>query len=642
MDKLKMHSPDLSQQNIEKIRALFPNCVTEAKTVDGSVKLAIDFDQLKQELSDSIVEGPQERYHLNWPGKREALLAANAPIAKTLRPCREESEDFEKTKNLFIEGDNLEALKLLQDSYLGRVKMIYIDPPYNTGNDFIYNDDFSQSTASFLKKTNQESDSGEKLVANLVTDGRFHSDWLSMMYSRLKLAKNLISDDGFLLLSIDDNEFASIKFLLDEIFGSEQYIGTFTVNSTPNARDYGHIGKMHEYIHFYCKDKHKANSNQLAVEDKKFSYEDNSGGFNIHPLYNSNEAFNKSNRPNLYYPFYVLTDKQDENGFYEISLDKQENSVEVYPPLSSKNKVQFVWRWGKSKSSTFINKEIIGYRTSGGEYRIVQKMRHTTKIIRSILDSKEYTTRRGTAEVEEIFGKKIASFPKPLNLIKDLVKVCTNEDSIVLDFFAGSATTAHAVMAQNSIDGGMRKFIMVQIPENCDETTEAFKAGFKNISELSKQRIRYAGSFLKKQSHNEDWDGDVGFRVLKIDTSNMTDIYYSPNDYQQTSLSLFVDHIKEERLEEDLLFQILIDWGLDLSVEIKKVNISGSDIYQVENYGLLACFSLNVNNSLIKEIALLKPLRAVFRSDGFLSDSAKINAEQIFRQLSPHTEIKTI
>lgn len=642
MDQLKMHSPDLSQQNVEKIKALFPNCIAEVQSIDGSIKLSIDFDMLKQELSGSIVEGPQERYQLNWPGKREALLAANAPIAKTMRPCRDESVNFDKTKNLFIEGDNLDALKLLQDTYLGKIKMVYIDPPYNTGNDFIYEDDFTEDAKSFLLKSNQESDSGHKLVANLSTDGRYHSDWLSMMYSRIKLARNLIAEDGFLLLSIDDNEFASIKFILDEVFGSEQYIGTFTVNSTPNARDYGHIGKMHEYIHFYCKNKEFAISNQLEVADKKFSYQDDKGGFNIHPLYNSNEAFNKSNRPNLYYPFYVLLDTQDKDGFYQISLEKQENSVEVYPPLSNKNQVQFVWRWGKAKALEFINKEIIGYKTSSGDFRIIQKMRHTTKIIRSILDSKDYTTRRGTAEVEEIFGKKIASFPKPLNLIKDLVKVCTDEDSLVLDFFAGSATTAHAVLAQNCEDGGSRSFILVQIPEKCDENSDAYKFGFTNLAELSKARIRKVGQLMLEGECNPEWNKDTGFRVLKVDTSNMADVYYAPDSYSQATLNLFVDNIKKDRHPEDLLFQIMIDWGIELTLPIKIEKVLNTDILSLENNTLVACFTTDISESLVREIAKMQPLRVVFRNDGFASDAAKINAEQIFLQLAPRTEIKTI
>lgn len=642
MDKLKMHSPDMTQQNIEKIQALFPNCVTESKGANGELKLAIDFDQLKQELSNSIVEGPQERYQLNWPGKRDALLTANAPIAKTLRPCREESVNFDTTENLFIEGDNLDALKMLQETYLGKVKMIYIDPPYNTGNDFIYKDDYAENTDEFLKRSNQKDGEGNRLVANAESNGRFHSDWLSMMYSRIKLARNLIADDGFLLLSIDDNEFSSIKFILDEVFGSEQYIGTFTVNSTPNARDYGHIGKMHEYIHFYCKNKEFAISNQLEVADKKFSYHDEKGGFNIHPLYNSNEAFNKSNRPNLYYPFYVLLDSQDANGFYQISLQKQEKSIEVYPPLSNKNQVQFVWRWGKEKALKFINKEIIGYKTSSGDFRIIQKMRHTSKIIRSILDAKDYTTRRGTAEVEEIFGKKVASFPKPVNLIKDLVKVCTEEDSLVLDFFAGSATTAHAALAQNCEDGGSRRFILVQIPESCDKDSVAYAFGLKNLAELSKARIRKVGKLILAGECHPDWNKDVGFRVLKVDSSNMADVYYSPDQVSQGSLDLLVDNIKADRTDEDLLFQVLLDWGVDLTLPIKKETIQGKPVFFVDDDALVACFDLRINEALIKELAIKEPLRVVFRDDGFESDAVKINAEQIFKQVSPHTEVKAI
>lgn len=360
MEKLKLHSPDFTQENIAKLAELFPNCVTESKNEDGTVKRAIDFDQLRQELSTAIVVGSQERYQLNWPGKREALLTANAPIAKTLRPCREESVDFDTTQNLFIEGDNLDALKLLQETFLNKVKMIYIDPPYNTGNDFIYEDDFVENTEAYLARSNQKDEKGNRMVANTESNGRFHSDWLSMIYSRLKLARNLLREDGVIIISIDDGENENLLQIMNEIFGANNFIGTFVINSTPNGRDYGHIAKMHEYAHFYCKDIELAQTNLLEVKEKKFRFSDGVGGFNVHPLYNSNEAFTSQNRPNLFYPIYLYpSEKVDDclinsstsavaDCFYKIGFEKRQGAIEIYPSKSEKNGVQFVWRWGQT------------------------------------------------------------------------------------------------------------------------------------------------------------------------------------------------------------------------------------------------------------------------------------------------------
>lgn len=397
MEKLKMHSPDLVAGNIEKIAAHFPNCITETKDAMGKITRAVDFDLLKQELSGSVVEGPQERYHLDWPGKREALLAANAPIAKTFRPCREESVDFDTTKNLFIEGDNLDALKLLQETYLGKVKMIYIDPPYNTGNDFIYNDDFKEDAATYLARSYQKDEGGNRMVANPESYGRFHSAWLTMLYSRLKLARNLLTEDGVVFVSVDDGESANLFHVMNEIFGSQNFFGTFVVNSTPNGRDYGHMAKMHEYVHFYGRDRDLAETFQLEVTDKTFRFNDGKGGFNVHPLYNSNEAFTSSNRPNLYFPIYLYPqervvdciggkESRPADCFFKIGFEKRSGAIEIYPSKSEKNGVQFVWRWGKPKCAENFNVEIVGYKTEGGDYRIVQKMRHTTKLVLSCVN----------------------------------------------------------------------------------------------------------------------------------------------------------------------------------------------------------------------------------------------------------------
>lgn len=661
MTTLKMHTPNLVDSNIERLAALFPNCVTEKPKTDeqgkvirdmnGEVVLerGIDFELLKQELSHWVIDGSQERYRLDWVGKREAIVTANSPIAKTLRPCRDESVDFETTGNLFIEGDNLEALKLLQESYLGKVKMIYIDPPYNTGNDFIYNDDFAADTAEFFERSGQVDEDGNRLVANTESNGRFHSDWLSMMYSRLKLARNLLSDDGVIFISIDDNEQANLKKICDEIFGSLNFIGSFAIKSTPNARDYGHIGKMHEYTLFYAKDIFNTKTTLIPEIDKMFKYVDENGGFNIHPLYNSNEAFNAFNRPNLYYPFYLDETVQDSNGFFKISLEKHAKSIEIYPPKSVKNKTQFVWRWGKEKALKNLNKEIIGYRTESGEFRIVQKMRHSEKIIRSMLTETEYSTRRGTSEIESIVGKNIFSFPKPINLIKQFVQAGTviEKPEIVLDFFAGSSTTAHAVMQLNAEDGGNRKFIMVQIPEATDSKSEAHKAGYPTIAEISKERIRRAGAKIK--TDNADKDGinelDTGFRVLKIDTSNMNDIYYRPQDYNQDLLAQLENNIKPDRSDEDLLFQFMLDTGVPLSLPIERTQLpsksGGHTIYQVGGNSLIASLDY-IDANMVNDIAALNPLKFITSERAIATDSDKTNIKERFKQLSPHTDVRFI
>jgi adenine-specific DNA-methyltransferase len=501
----------------------------------------VNFEALKTLLGDDDLSG-NEAYEFTWVGKKASILEANKPIRKTLRPCKEESRDWDTTQNLYIEGDNLEVLKLLQESYLGKIKMIYIDPPYNTGNDFVYRDDFRMNKDDYDKEAGLFDEEENRLFRNSESNGRFHSDWCSMIYPRLLLARNLLSDDGIIFMSIDDNEVDNLKKICDEVFGSNNSLGIFIVNSTPNARDYGHIGKMHEFVLFYAKDSLLATSNMLPNEDKTFKYSDASGGYNIHPLYNSNEAFTNLNRKNLFYPFYLYKNEPIESEFYAIGFEKKTNAIEIFPPRSVKNGVQFVWRWGKEKAKQNLNKEIIGYKTSDGEYRIVEKMRHSEKIIRSLLIDKKYSSRRGTSEVENIFKGKIFSFPKPFSLLYDLVKTATNETSIVLDFFSGSATTAHAVMQLNAEDiangasPGNRKFIMVQLPEPCEKDSEAAKAGFKNICEIGKERIRRAGNKIleewkEKSSKEVLTEGDLFDKIIQ-ETPNST--LQTPNSKLQT------------------------------------------------------------------------------------------------------------
>ena len=645
MDKLKMHSVNKVDENVAKIGKLFPNCVTERKKENGEVEYAVDFDMLRQELSSVVVEGNEERYQFTWPDKKKAILAANAPISATLRPCREESVDFDTTQNLYIEGDNLAVLKLLQETYLGKIKMIYIDPPYNTGNDFVYNDDFSESVEEYLANSGQYDEDGNRLVVNSESNGRFHTDWLNSIYPRLKIAKDLLSDEGVIFISIDDNEVTNLKKTCDEIFGSSNHCGTFIVNSTPNARDYGHIGKMHEYCLFYAKNIEYTQTNMLPDTDKKFKYSDAIGGFNIHPLYNSNESFHKLNRPNLYYPFYLyLDEKQLVNGdeFFNIGLEPKENSVEIYPPKSVKNGVQFVWRWGKEKATTYMNQEIIGYKVGSNEYRIVQKMRHSEKIIRSLLLDTKYSSRRGTAEVEEILNGKIFSFPKPTALLYDFVRVGLSEDDYILDFFSGSATTAHAVMQLNAEDGGHRKYIMVQLPEATDPKSEAYKAGYKNICEIGKERIRRAGKKIKEENPLTTQDLDVGFRVLKLDSSNMKDVYYTSDAYTRDMFDMLADNIKEDRTPEDLLFQVMLDLGIPLSSKIEESVIAGKKVFKVEGNYLIACFDSNLTEETIKAIAQQRPYYFVMRDSSMANDSVATNFEQIFATYSPDTDRKVL
>lgn len=642
MNKLRMESPDLTAQNIDRIAALFPNCVTEMLDEERSTKekkvykRAINFELLKQMLSPDVVDG-DEAYEFTWVGKKAAIVEANKPIRKTLRPCVEESKNWDSTENLYIEGDNLEVLKLLQESYLGKVKMIYIDPPYNTGSDrFVYPDSYMMGADEYEDGIGFYDENGNRnFMENNSSDPRFHSKWCSMVYQRLMLARSLLSENGFIFISIDDNEMDSLKKMCDEVFGLSNHCGTFVINSTPNARDYGHIGKMHEFCLFYAKNITKAESNMLPDESKTFKYHDNNGGYNIHPLYNSNEAFHKLNRPNLYYPFYIYLDRPLDKGFFEIGLEKKEHSVEVYPPKSLKNGVQFVWRWGKEKALQNMNEEIIGYEVKPGEYRIVQKMRHEEKIIRSLLTDTKYSSRRGTAEVEDILNGKIFSFPKPLSLIMDFCKVALSSTDIVLDFFSGSATTAHAVMQLNAEDGGHRKFIMVQLPEPCDEASEACKAGYKNICEIGKERIRRAGEKIKAESPMTTQDLDIGFRVLKLDDTNMKDVYYAADDYSQDMIAGLESNIKDDRTDLDLLFGCLIDWGLPLSLPYRSEQMDGCTVHTYNGGDLIACFDANIPESVVKTIAKRKPLRAVFRDSGFASSPEKINVFEIFKLYMP-------
>lgn len=614
MDKLKMHSPDLSQQNIQKIRALFPNCVTEAQNSDGSIKLAIDFDQLKQELSDSIVEGPQERYQLNWPGKREALLTANAPLAKTLRPCRDESVNFDTTQNLFIEGDNLDALKLLQETYLSKVKMIYIDPPYNTGKDFIYNDDFAENTVEFLKRSNQKDEDGNRLVANTEANGRFHSDWLSMMYSRLKLARNLLRDDGIIVISIDGGEVSNLKKIGDEVFGEDNFIDFIVWDKKSSAKGVPPRNMMvnvHEYLVAY----QKSDSFRFLGEKR-------------------DEAKDGFKNP----------DNDPRGPWRESNIKSTTKSIDEAFTITDPNTGrQYTNTWAFSRESLermISDGRILWKEKLPKQKEFMHEMTNENKAIKSSWGV--FDPQSTTVSLKKLIPEVHFENPKPLTLIHYLLKVSLEKDSVILDFFAGSSTTAHAVLQLNAEDGGNRKFIMVQLPEKCEKKSEAYKAGYKSIADISKERIRRAGMKILATECHKDWEKDIGFRVLKVDTSNMADVYYSPEQVMQGSLNLLVENIKPDRVDEDLLFQVLLDWGVDLTLPIRKETLQGKTVFFVDDDVLVACFDLSINEALIKELAAKEPLRAVFCDDGFESDVVKINVEQIFKQVSPHTEVKSI
>ncbi len=622
MEKLKAHSSNLAQQNVSRIKNILPNCVVEARDEHGNIKLSIDFDQLRQELSESIVEGPQERYHLNWPGKREALVTANTPISKVLRPVRAESVNFDTTKNLFIEGDNLDALKLLQDTYLGKVKVIYIDPPYNTGNDFIYEDNFAENNDAFLKRTVQKDDLGNKLVSNTESNGRFHSDWLSMMYPRLKLARNLLQDDGVIFISIDDNEVPNLRKICDEIYGVENFVAEFIwKRRVSSAMADNNVSADQDYVICYQKGLLEGFLG-IGKDFKKYSNPDNDPrGPWI--LDNLTVGMNSSMRPNQAYD---LVDP---------------STGKVYPFNPNR-----VWAFIPESMNRMIKEGRVIFPNDESKRPMQKRFQNELKsnynpFSTLMLDLVGMNT-EATRTIQDLMGGNIFDYSKPVSLLTTLIPQITTGSDIIFDFFAGSSSTAHAVIQLNSEDGGNRRFIMVQLPEDCPEKSEAFKQGYKNIAELSKERIRRAGKKLLDGNHHEDWNKDIGFRVLRVDTSNIADVYSTPDELDQMKITFHANNIKADRTPEDLLFQVLQSWGVDLSLPIRTENIQGTPVFFVDDNALIACFASNVNEELVKTLARFGPLRVVFSDNGFESDAVKINAEQILKQLSPATEVKSI
>ena len=651
MDKLKMHSLDVIGSNIEKIQQLFPNCVTERLGKDGKPELAIDFEKLQAELSNEIIGEGEERYQFTWPDKRAANRLANTPTTMTLRPCREESVDFDHTQNLYIEGDNLDVLKALRETYLGKVKMIYIDPPYNTGNDFVYNDDFAQSRDEFEETSGLFDDEGNQTIdpmqRNTESNGRFHTDWLNMIYPRLKVARDLLSDDGVIFISIDDNEVENLRKVCDEIFGEQNFITSIIIRANSRGQTYNQIAKTHEYILVYSKTPTAELYDLEKDMDKSdLNLKDDIGAFNIRELRNRNPKFGKHNRPGLFYPIYVNPSIIDRDGFHPISLNKDNDyCIEVFP-YNSIGK-ESCWRWGKTKfeincSENTFRSNVVAKEKSSGGYNIYEKYRKTTYKPKSIWDDNIFLTETGTVKLKELGFNGEFDFPKPTDLIKRCLSLSTQEDDTVLDFFSGSATTAHAVMQLNAEDGGNRKFIMVQLPEKTDEKSEAYKAGYPNICEIGKERIRRAGQKIKEE--NKDKEGieklDTGFRVLKLDSSNMEEVYYTPQEF--TMQSLFSENLKADRTGEDLLFQVMLDLGIELSAKIETRQIAGKTVHLVDDNYLVACFDRDVTETAIKEIAELHPVYFVMRDASAANDNVIDNFEQIFRHYSPDTNCRII
>lgn len=628
MDKLKFETPDMVAGNIEKIGALFPTAITEMRGEDGQIKKGINFEVLKQLLSRDVVDG-DECYEFTWVGKKAAMAEAARPITKTLRPVKEKSRDWDTTQNLYIEGDNLEALKILQESYLGKVKMIYIDPPYNTGHDFIYRDNFRDSLQDFETKAGQRDSDDNLLFQNSESNGRFHSDWCSMIYSRLILARNLLSDDGVIFISIDDSEVDNISKICNDVFGSNNFYAKFIWQRRSGSMDsVDNVSIDHEYILCYAKVK-----DRLKGIERTFSKYTNPDNDPRGPWIADNLTAGKPGG-DVYYP---IVDPDTGNEFY--------------PPKGR------YWPYSReTMKQKILEGRIIFPKTASGRpmlKRFQNEAKNLYVPVSTIMRSwseKDIPNNamicapntKGTSEMQELFGDKVFSFPKSTVLLKSLLQQGCDKDSIILDFFSGSATTAHAVMQLNAEDNGRRKFIMIQLPEPCDEKSEAFKAGYKNICEIGKERIRRAGDKIKETNPLGTQGLDIGFRVFRVDSSNMKDVYYQPEELEQQSMFDLVPNIKDDRTDLDLLYACLLDWGVEIHLPHASTDLDGCTVHNVDNGALMACFSPSIPRSVVEYMAKQQPLRAVFRDDAFSSDDAKINVCEIFKLLSRDTKVKII
>lgn len=609
-----MQSPDLVQQNIEKLAELFPNCVTESAT--GK---AIDFDLLKQELNHSVVEGNKERYRLEWPGKREAIVTANLPITKTLRPVREDSVDFDNTENIYIEGDNLEVLKLLQESYLGKIKLIYIDPPYNTGNDFVYKDNFAKNRDEDLFESGQKDELSKRLVVNPETSGRYHSDWLTMMYPRLKLARNLLQDEGVIFISIDDNEVHNLRKICDDVFGENNFISNLIWEKKfAPQNDAKWFSENHDHILCYAKNRDLWTPYLLPRTDE------------------ANARYqNMDNDPRgLWTSDNLLRKDEQKTGLYTMTTP---NGTKYNPPSGRS------WRVNESKFNELVSDNRIWFGKDGGNVprlkRFLHEVQDGIKAISIWKFSEVGHNQQASQELRKLFdGETYFDTPKPVSLIERIIDLSC-KDGIILDFFAGSASTAHACLSANSKDGGDRSFILVQLPEVFSNDSIAKRDGFNTISDFSKARIKKAALRIKEETGS---DIDYGFRVYLLDESNMQDVYYHPQDLDQSKMDLFGDNVKPDRTADDLLAQVMLDWGLPLSLKIKQVSVAGKKVFKVADNSLFACFDTGIDEAFAKEIVQEKPLRIVFKDAGFKDDTAKTNVKQLLKQLSPETEMKVL
>lgn len=629
MQKLKMHSVDGVARNIDRIGELFPNAVTEVLR-GGKVERAVDFDVLRQELSDVIVEGREERYQFTWPGKNEAKLRANLPISAALRPVEAESVGRDGTpggfdsENLYIEGDNLEVLKLLRETYLGKVKMIYIDPPYNTGGDFIYNDKFAAEKGEYMANSGQFDEEGNRMEKNLESNGRFHTDWLNMIYPRLKVAKDLLAGDGVIFISIDDNEISNTRKICDEIFGEANFVSCITwqkIHSTKNDAKY--FSENHEYAVIYAKTIATIGLNLLPRTeemDSRYQNPDNDPRGN----WQSGDLVASGERSNGHY---IVTSPQTGKTF-DVPQGKH-------------------WVYSQENLMAMIADNRIWFGESGNSFprkkRFLTEVQHGKTPNTLWLSDEVGHNQTASREVKALFdNKKFFDFPKPVSYIKQMIQIATFSNDIVLDFFSGSATTAHAVMQLNAEDGGKRKFIMVQLPEACAENSEAYKAGYKNVCEIGKERIRRAGKKIKEESPLTTQDLDVGFRCLRLDTSNMKDVYYRPDELRQEDLFAAADNVKEGRGPEDLLFQAMLELGAELSAKIEITEIAGKKVFNVADNYLLACFDTEVTDETVAAMAKMKPQYAVLRDNSMKSDSVAANFEQIFKTYSPDTTLRVL
>lgn len=644
MEKIDTRTSDLTDENVKKLIELFPQVATEVEADDGQIERTVDFDALRDLLGD-VAEGQRERYQFTWPGKREAKAEARRPIDKTMIPSPEKSVDWDSTENLYIEGDNLDALKLLKETYAGKIKLIYIDPPYNTGHDFIYDDDFVLSSADY--ESGEFNDEG-RLVANPESNGRFHSDWCSMIYPRLILARDLLAPDGALFISIDDNEETNLMKICGEVFGQDNFVAKLSVQVNPRGRNLDrYIAKTVEPVLVWVKDYQNPQCLNLIPKDERmlaeYNRKDEKGPFRPIGLRNRNQSFNPMTRPNLYYPLWIDPD----TGKVAVAEDDK-HSVERLPLAGDGTPT--CWTWSKDKIIK-ENDYIFGEKTADG-WRIFRKDylnegNASLTMAKSLQDDGEFNNDWGKKRIKELFGRNVMSFPKSTFLMQRIIEIGDSKDGLVLDFFSGSATMADAVLQQNYIDGGTRRFIMIQLPEAIDEESEGFRAGYKTICDIGEERIRRAGSKIVEAvlSENEQLKlgeepksiPDVGFRVLRIDSSNFKDTYRTPNQTDQTSLLDVIDNVKEGRTSEDILFQILPAFRIPYSAHIEDLDIGGKKVFDVNHGQLLACFDADVTNDVIEEIASRKPSYAVMRDLSFKDDSAAANFEELFKTFSPDT-----